>query len=143
MFPNLELLIHGYDKPLRIDFSSRRGELLIYIKSSLPSKILTKFKLSNNIQIKLFEFNLRKRKWLFVSIYQLPLQNKKIFSSLNDLLDFYSNEYDNKVVLRDFNLQPRSTSNLSFVESQNFVSLIKNKTCFKRTGSCVDLILTN
>ena len=143
MFSNLELLIHGYDKPLRIDFSSRRGELLIYIKSSLPSKILTKFKLSNNIQIKLSEFSLRKCKWLFVSIYQLPLQNKKIFSSLNNLLDFYSNEYDNKVVLRDFSLQPRSTSNLSFVESQNFVGLIKNKTCFKRTGSCVDLILTN
>ena len=143
MFSNLELLIHGYDKALRIDFSSRRGELLIYIKSSLPSKILTKFKLSNNIQIKLSEFSLRKRKWLFVSIYQLPLQNKKIFSSLNNLLDFYSNEYDNKVVLRDFSLQPRSTSNLSFVESQNFVGLIKNKTCFKRTGSCVDLILTN
>ena len=32
---------------------------------------------------------------------------------------------------------------LSFMDSQNFVSLIKNKTCFKGTGSCTDLILTN
>ena len=29
------------------------------------------------------------------------------------------------------------------MDSQNFVSLIKNKMCFKGTGSCIDLILTN
>ena len=32
---------------------------------------------------------------------------------------------------------------LSFMNRQNFVSLIKNKTCFIGTGSCIDLILTN
>ena len=32
---------------------------------------------------------------------------------------------------------------LSLMDSQNFVSLIKNKMCFKGTGSCIDLILTN
>ena len=29
------------------------------------------------------------------------------------------------------------------MDSQNFVSLIKNKTCFKGAGSCIDFILTN
>ena len=29
------------------------------------------------------------------------------------------------------------------MDSQKFVCLIKNKTCFKGTGSCIDLILTN
>ena len=62
---------------------------------------------------------------------------------LNDLLDFYSTEYDNKVVLGDFNLEPSNPSKLSFMDSHNFVSPIKNKTCFKGTGSCIDLILTN
>ena len=127
-----------------MDVSSRRGGLLVYIKSSLPSKMLTKFKLPNNIQIIPFELNLRKDKWLFVCIYKPPLQNNQYFVSiLSDLLDFYSNEYDNKVVLGDFNLEPSSPSMLSFMDSQNFVSLIKNKTCFKGTGSCIDLILTN
>ena len=127
-----------------MDVSSRRGGLLVYIKSSLPSKMLTKFKLPNNIQIIPFELNLRKDKWLFVSIYKPPLQNNQYFVSiLSDLLDFYSNEYDNKVVLGDFNLEPSSPSMLSFMDSQNFVSLIKNKTCFKGTGSCIDLILKN
>ena len=88
--------------------------------------------------------NLRKDKWLFVSIYKPPLQNKQYFVSiLSDLLDFYLNEYDNKVVLGDFNLKPSSPSMLSFTDSQNVVSLIKNKTSFKGTGSCIDLILTN
>ena len=119
-------------------------ELLVYTKSPLPSKMLTKFKLPNNIQIIPFELNLRKDKWLFVCIYKPPLQNNQYFVSiLSDLLDFYSNEYDNKVVLGDFNLEPSSPSMLSFMDSQNFVSLIKNKTCFKGTGSCIDLILTN
>ena len=86
--------------------------------------------------------NLRKDKRLFVSIYKSPLQNNQYFVSiLSDFLDFYSNEYDNKV--GDFNLKPSSPSILSFMDNQNFVSLIKNKTCFKGTGSCIDLILTN
>ena len=110
---------------------SRKGGILIYIKSSLPSKILTKFKLPNNIRIMPFELNLRKDKWLFVSAYKPPL------------LDFYSNEYDNKVVLEDFNLELSSPSMLSLMDSQNFVSLIKIKTCFKGTTFCIDLTLTN
>ena len=143
-FPNSQFLILVFHKPLRTDVSRRRGGLLVYIKSSLPSKMLTLFKLPNNIQIIPFQLNLRKDKWLFVSIYKPPLQNNQYFVSiLSDLLDFYSNEYDNKVVLGDFNLEPSSPSMLSFMDSQNFVSLIKNKTCFKETGSCIGLILTN
>ena len=143
-FQNWQFLIPGFHKALRMDVSSRRGELLVYIKSSLPYKMLTKFKLPNKIQIIPFGLNLRKDKWLFVSIYKPPLQNNQYFVSiLSDLLDFYSNEYDNKVVLGDFNLEPSSPCMLSFMDSQNFVSVMKNKTCFKGTGSSIDLILTN
>ena len=113
--------------------------------TSLPSKMLTKFKLPNNIQIMLFELNLRKDKWLFVSIYKQPLQNNQylLLLDLLDLLEFYSNGYHNKVALGDFNPGLSSPSLLSFMDSQSSVSLIKNKTCFKGKGSCFDLILTN
>ena len=111
-----------------MDVSSRGGGFLVYIKSSLPSKMLTKLKLRNNIQIIPFELNLRKDKQLFVSIYKPPLQNNQYFVSiLSDLLDFYSNEYDNKVVLGDFNLEPSSPCMLSFMDSQYFVSLIEKQ----------------
>ena len=106
--------------------------------------MLTKFKLPSNIQIIPFELNLRKDKWLFVSIYKPPLQNNQYFVSiLSDLLDFYSNEYDNNEVFGDFNLKPSSPCMLHVMNSQNFVSLIKNKTCFKGTGSFIDLMLKN
>ena len=135
---NSQFLIPVFHKPLKMDVRSRGGGLLVYIK---PSKTLTKFKLPNNIQIIPFELNLRKDKWLFVCIYKPPLQNNQCFVSiLSHLLDFYSNEYDNKVVLVNFNLEPSSPNMLSFMGSQNFVSLIKNKTCFEGTGSCIDLI---
>ena len=51
------------------------------------------------------------------------------------MLVIYSIEYDNKVVL--------SSNMFSFIDSPNFVSLIKNKTYFKGTGSFIDLTLTN
>ena len=106
--------------------------------------MLTKFKLPNNIQIIPFELNLKKDKWLFVRIYKPPLQNNQYFVSiLSDLLDFYSTEYDNKVVLGDLNLELSSPSMLSFMDSQNFVNLIKSKIYFKGTGSCIGLILRN
>ena len=80
LFPNSQFSIPGFHNPLRMDVNSRRGGLLVYVKSSLPLKMLTKFKLPNNIQIIPFELNLRKEKWLFVSIYQPPLQNNEYLS---------------------------------------------------------------
>ena len=69
------------------------GGILAYIKSSLPLKILTKFKMPNNIQIIPFELNLRRDEWLFVSVYKPPLQNNQYsLGILSNFLDFYSNE---------------------------------------------------
>ena len=62
---------------------------------------------------------------------------------MNDLLGFYSSIYDNKVVFGDFNLEPTNPVMMNFLDSQNFINLIKNNTCFKGVGSCIDLILTN
>ena len=105
--------------------------------------MLTKFKLPNNIQIIPYELNLKKDKWLFVRIYKPPLQNNQYFVSiLSDLLDFYATEYG-KVVLGDLNLKLSSLSMLSFMDSQNFVNLIKNKIFLKAAGSCIGLILRN
>ena len=71
-FPNSQFLMPGLHKPVKMDVSNRRGGLLVYMKSSLPSKMSTEFKLPNNIQTIPFELNLRKEKWFFVSIYESP-----------------------------------------------------------------------
>ena len=88
--------------------------------------MITKFKLPNNIQIIPFESKPRNEKWLLPSIYKPPFQNNQYFaSSLTDLLVFCSCEYDNKVVLGDFNLDTSSPSMLTLMNSHNFVNLIK------------------
>ena len=96
-FPNLQflILIPGFHEPMRLDLTSKRGGMLVYIKSSLQSRVISNFKLPKNIQAILFELNLRKDKWLFVSIYNPPLQSNNYFlDTLNDLLAFYSGIYD-------------------------------------------------
>ena len=115
-------------------------EPLVSVRKSLT----TELRASDYIEIIPLVWDQRKEKRLFGSIYIPPLQNNQYFVSiLSDLLNFYSNECDNKVVLGDFNLEPSNPSMLSFMDSQIFVKLIKNKTCFKGAGSCTDLILTN
>ena len=143
-FSNSQFLIPGFHEPMRLDVTSKRGGMLVYIKSSLPSRIMSNFKLPKNIQVIPFELNLRKEKWFFVSIFKPPLQSNNYFlDTLNDLLDFYSGIYDIKVVFGNCNLEPTNLVMINFMDSQNFTNLIKNSTCFKGVGSCIDLILTN
>ena len=88
-FPNSQLLIPGFHEQMRLDITSKRGGMLVYIKSSLLSRIMSDFKLPENIQITPFELNPRKEKWLFVSIYKPLLQSNNYFlDTLSDLLDF-------------------------------------------------------
>ena len=74
---------------MRLEIISKCSGMLVYIKSLLPSRIMSNFKLPENIQVRPFEVNLRKEEWLFVSIYKPPLQSNNYFpDTLNDLLDF-------------------------------------------------------
>ena len=88
-------------------------KVLVYVRSYLPLRQLTKHKTSSDIQALVFEINLRKEKWLFLSTYKPPPHNCQYF------LDS------------------------AFMEHYNYYDLIKNNTCFKSYGSCLDLILTN
>ena len=122
-FPNSQFLIPGFHEPMRLCITSKRGGMLVYIKFSLPSRNMSNFKLSENIQVISFELSLGKEKWLFVSVYKPPLQSNNYFlNTLNDLLDFYSGIYDNKVVFGDFNLEPTNPVMMNFMDSQNFIT---------------------
>ena len=43
----------------------------------------------------------------------------------------------------DFNLESHEKRLGYFLNSNNLVNLVKTNTCFKGSGSCIDLILTN
>ena len=140
-FPNAQFLLPAFQERLRLNVDYRSGGLLVYIKASLPSKILSKFKLPINIQIIRFEINLRTEKWLSVSIYKLPSQSNQYFLDLlGDLSDFYSQDYDSKVILGDFNLELSNPSIILFMNHENLLNLVKSNICSKGEGSCIDLI---
>ena len=76
---------------MRLDITGKCGAMLVCTKSSMPSRVISNFKVPENIQVIPFELNLKKEKWLFVTIYKPPLQiNNYFLDTLNDLLDFYS-----------------------------------------------------
>ena len=125
-FPTTQFVIQGFYNPLRLDINRRSGGLLVYVKGSIPARVLTSFSTPADTQIIVFEINLRKEKWLFVAIYKPPSLNSQYFlDTLSDLLDFYSNHYDNKVILGDFNLKPTDPLIMTFLNEHNLINLIK------------------
>ena len=105
-FPNAQFLITNFHQPFHLDISRNSGGLLVFVRSSIPARMLSYYRLPPDIQAIPFEINLRKEKWLFVSVYKPPSLNNQYFcDSLSQLLDIYSSIYDNKVVFGDFNLE--------------------------------------
>lgn len=87
-FPNSQILIPGFHEPMKLDITSIRGGMLIYIKTFLLSRTLANFKLPETIQVIPLEINLRNQNWLCAS--KSPLQkNDYLLDTLNDFLDFY------------------------------------------------------
>ena len=143
-FPTAQFLLVGYHSPYRLDKSPKSGGILVYVKSSIPSRQLNFPNLPYKIQAIPFELNLRKEKWLVISIYRPPLESLSCFlDSLTNMIDFFSSSYDNFIVMGDFNSQPTDSIMKDFMDANGFINLIKSNTCFKGKGSCIDLILTN
>ena len=75
-FPSAQFVI-GYYIPYRFDINNKSGRILVYVKSSVPSRCLSSRKLRICIRDIPFEINLRKEKWLVTSIYRPPSQNSE------------------------------------------------------------------
>ena len=71
-FPTSQFELEGYYSPFRLDITKQSGGLLVYIKSSIPSRQLSYGSIRNSIQAISFEINLRQEKWLVISIYRRP-----------------------------------------------------------------------
>ena len=69
-FPSKQLVIPDFHHPFRLDINRRSGGLLVYIKVSITTRVLTNFSTPAATQIIVFKINLRKEKLLFVAIYK-------------------------------------------------------------------------
>ena len=143
-FPNNQFLMQGYHRPYRLDVTARSGGLLIFVKSHLPTRQLTTLSIPVDLQILPFEINLRREKWLVVTIYRPPKQRIFYFlEGLSSIIDFYTQAYEKHIIIGDFNMQPGFDNMSEFIISHGYYNLIKKNTCFKNTGTCIDLMLTN
>ena len=134
----------GYHKPYRLDITVKQGGLLVYIKSHLPSRLISVNNTANDIQVIMFELNLRKEKWMFMCIYRPPKQNNQYFlENVSSISDHYSSIYENFIFLGGFNMEPNCSALTSFMQSFNLLNLIKTNACFKGKSSRIDLVLTN
>ena len=92
------------------------------------------------------ERNLRSKKWLLGCSYNHHKEN--IASHLNNAsaaLDKLSRDYENIILLGDFNVELKEKNISDFMSTYNLKSLVKQKTYFKNPDnpSCIDIILTN
>ena len=139
--PTAQFRLANYHTPYLLDISNKSGGILVYIKSNIPTRQLN---CGKSIQAVPFEINLRKEKWLVISIYRPHSQNSEfLLNTLTSIIDHFTKLFDNYIIMGDFNLKPSDTTLKHFLDSNGLYNLIKGHTYFKGKGSLIDLILTN
>ena len=143
-FPDNELFISGFCKPFRLDRNRNGGGLLLYIRQDIPCKQLNL--LDKGTECIAAEMRLGKMKWLILGIYN-PNKTliKQHLAALEKNLCHYMPNYDNFVILGDFNCEIKEIPLKDFCNTFYLKCLIKSPTCYKSNTnpSCIDLILTN
>ena len=144
-FPKQQFVIDGYSVPLRLDRTKDGGGLLVYIRNGIVAHQLDSFKFAEGIECISLEVNLNKKKWVLLSVYRPPTQSEEIFlDNLGRALDKYSGEFENFIILGDFNMTVNERELKNFLDLYSLKSMIKEPTCFKSENpKCIDLVLTN
>ena len=145
-FPKNQFFIEGYSQPFRLDKSALSGGILIYIREDIPCKELKRHSLPNDIQGLFIEITLRKRKWILFGGYNpMKARISYFLDHVGKSLDKYLGDYDNLLLLGDFNSEVVENSMKEFCGIYNLNNLIKEPTCYKNINNptSIDVILTN
>ena len=143
-FPDSQFLIEGFGEPFRLDRNRNGGGIKLFIRSDIPTKVISTDK--NPFEIFYVELNFRKKKWLLSCSYS-P-NNNNIESHLNCLsrsIDSLSSKYENIILLDNFNSCMDDSPMIGFGETYKLRNQVKHPTCFKNpeNPSCIDLLLRN
>ena len=149
-FPEKQFYIPGYKKPFRKDRNKNGGGVMIYVREDIPSDILVKHSIEENIEAIFVEINLRKNKLLLVGTYhstnaKYGTTDEEYFKQIGLALDVYSSTYDKFLLAGDFNVKEENDTLDEFLEDYHAKNLVKDPTCFKNAEnpSCIDLFITN
>ena len=104
-FPKAQFCIDRFSIPYRLTRNRNGRGLMIYVRDDIPSKMLTKHNLPEDIEAAFVELNFRKCKWLLCATYRAPSQNHNyFFDNIDKGLDVYST-YERVALAGDFNAQ--------------------------------------
>ena len=116
----------------RFDRNRSGGGVIVYVRDDIPSKQLTKHKLSDNIEGVFIEVNLWKIKWIIFGTYRSPSQPVGyFFKHVGYALDAYGQTYENFLLTGDFSAEETERCLCEFLTKCDSKSLVKDKTCFK------------
>ena len=115
---------------------------MIYVRDDMPSKMVTKHNLPEDIEAAFIELNFRKCKWLMRATYRAPSQNYNYyFDNIDKCLDVYST-YEKLALADDFNTQVGQKSFDTFFNQHELTSINRYPTCYKNPNNpiCIDHI---
>ena len=144
-FTTAQFHIEGFQEPIRLDRNKNGGGIMIFIRDGLDSKEIKSHKLKN-AEGTFIKLVIRNTKWLIMAGYNPD--KKKIGHFLNIVgreLDKLVPQYDNLLLLGDFNSEISEEEMKNFCEAYDLTNLITEPTCFKsvENPSSIDVILTN
>ena len=142
-FPSMQFNFDGYNI-FRSDQNAKGDGILMYVRDDIPCKLIPMR--SSTIEGFFIELKLRKKKWLLCCSYN-P-HRRFISNHLIDIgrnLDLLSTNYDNILLLGDFNAEVETNFLKEFCDLYGMKSLIRIPTCYKNpaNSTCIDLMLTN
>ena len=79
------------------------------------------------------------KKWLVIGLYHRPNQNGQYFiNELGKLIDQYSQSFENKLIIGDFNMEPHDEMLKNFFDAYDLYNVINES----KPAKCYDLMIT-
>ena len=134
-FPTAQFNMKGFTT-YRRDRNINGGGIILFVREDIPSSLL---KIGTPIEALYVEINVRKKKWLIGCSYN-PHKSliAKHLTEIDKDLDIFSANYDNFILLGDFNSEPKEQFVKDFCHVYNCKN-IKNPD----NPSSIDLFITN
>ena len=136
-FLTSQFLMYSFFKPYRFDRNKHGAGVTVYIRDTIPSKILKRHSCPNDMECLFIEFQ-KMQVATLRNVSHPPSQNDAYdFNYLDKALDFYSND-KHFLLVGDFNTE-------HYIEPLLYENELSNLTCFKNMQNprCIDLLLTN
>ena len=136
-----QFYVEGFTMTYKLDRNCNGGGVIIYVREDIPSKILEKHKLPQDVEDMFVVLNLRKIEWLLFGTYHSPSENDQYyFEALDKALDCY-NSHDRIVLIGDFSSEDHETCMETFLYQYNLKNIVKEGTRFKNSSkpSTIDL----